>query len=148
VHHCPYCDGFENREKPIAVYGKNDKGAGLPLMMKQWSKDVILCTDGPTTISPEVQARLKQHGIAVWPEKIAELEGDDDGYLQRIRLADGSVLERTALFFTTGCVQRSDLWERLGCKRDEKHGIISDPITEERRQRRRSVWPRFARLIP
>jgi len=37
VHHCPYCDGFEHRDQPLAVYGEGDKGAGLALMMKQWS---------------------------------------------------------------------------------------------------------------
>jgi thioredoxin reductase len=131
VHQCPYCDGFENRDKPIGVYGKGDKGAGLALMMRQWSADIILCTDGPTTVSQEIQARLKQHGIEVCRDKVVKLEGDDKGCLQRICFADGSVLERTALFFSTGCVQRSDLWQRLGCKRDEKGGIISDPITEE-----------------
>ena len=46
VHHCPYCDGYEHRGKVIIAYGKGDKGAGLALMMKQWTSDVILCTDG------------------------------------------------------------------------------------------------------
>lgn len=131
VHHCPYCDGFENRDKPIAVYGKGEKGAGLALMMKQWSADVILCTDGPATFLPDMQARLEQQGIVVCREKIAKLEGDQDGHLHRICFANGSIIERTSLFFTTGCVQRSDLWETLGCKRDEKGGIITDPLTEE-----------------
>jgi thioredoxin reductase len=36
VHHCPYCDGWEWRDQPIAVYGRGDaKGAGLALMMLQ-----------------------------------------------------------------------------------------------------------------
>jgi thioredoxin reductase len=131
VHHCPYCDGFENRDKPIAVYGEGEKGAGLALMMKQWSADVILCTDGPSTLSPDMQARLEEHGIVVCPERVAKLEGDQNGHLQRICFGDGSVIERTALFFSTGCMQGSDLWERLGCKRDEKGGIISNPLTEE-----------------
>jgi thioredoxin reductase len=43
----------------------------------------------------------------------------------------GAFLERAALFFTTGCSQRSDLWERLGCKRDEKGSIVNDPLSEE-----------------
>jgi thioredoxin reductase len=129
VHHCPYCDGFENRDKPLAIYGKGDEGASLALMMKQWSGDVILCTDGPSVVSPELQARLQQHGVAICTQKIAKIEGDD--HLERICFTDGNVMKRTALFFTTGCKQRSDLWERLGCKRDEKGGIISDPITEE-----------------
>lgn len=131
VHHCPYCDGFEHRDEPLAVYGSGDKGAGLALMMKQWSSDVILCTDGPPQLSASVQARLQQHGIAVCSEAIAKLEGTDAGALQSIRLQSGRALERTAIFFTTGCRQGSDLWASLGCVRDEKGGIVTDPVTEE-----------------
>ena len=131
VHHCPYCDGFEHRDQPLAVYGNGDKGPALALMMKQWSDDIVLCTGGDTPISPEMLSRLAQHGIAVDQRPIAKLEGDDNGHLQGICFTDGTFLERAALFFTTGCSQRSDLSERLGCKRDEKGGIIIDPITEE-----------------
>jgi thioredoxin reductase len=131
VHHCPYCDGFEHRDQPLAVYGQGDKGGGLALMMKQWSDDVVLCTDGCSALSPGLQARLDQYRIAVRRERIAKLEGDGEGNLRRICFADGSVMNRTALFFTTGCSQGSDLGDRLGCRRDEKGGIISDPITEE-----------------
>ena len=131
VHHCPYCDGFEHRDQPIAVYGTGDKGAGLALTMKQWSSDVLLCTDGPSQVSPGMQARLEQHGISVCSETIARLEGTDDGSLQNIHLQNGKALKRTAMFFTTGCRQSSDLSARLGCARDEKGGIVTDPITEE-----------------
>ena len=131
VHHCPYCDGYENSDKPIAVYGKGDEGAGLALMMKQWSSDVVLYTDGESDISSEMRSRLGEHGIEIYGDKIVKLEGDDDGHLQRIRLIDGKAVDRAAMFFTTGCTQRSDLWQTLGCRRDEKGGIISDPITEE-----------------
>ena len=131
VHHCPYCDGFEHRDQPLAVYGVGDKGAGLALMMKQWSSDVILCTDGPAQVSSTMQARLNEHGIAVCSERIAKLDGTEDGALQRIHLQSGEVLKRTAMFFTTGCRQSSDLSAVLGCARDEKGGIVTDPVTEE-----------------
>ena len=131
VHHCPYCDGFEHRDQPLAVYGAGDKGAGLALMMKQWSSDVILCTDGGSEVSPTMHSRLKQHDIAIWAERIAKLEGTEDGALRRIHLQDGKVLERTAIFFTTGCRQTSDLSAALGCARDKKGGIVTDPVTEE-----------------
>jgi thioredoxin reductase len=131
VHHCPYCDGYESSDKPIAVYGKGDKGAGLALMMKQWSPDVVLCTDGESDISSEMRSRLEEHSIEIYGEKVVKLEGDNDGYLQRICLIDGKAVDRAAMFFTTGCAQRSDLWKTLGCRRDEKGGIIRDPETEE-----------------
>jgi thioredoxin reductase len=131
VHHCPYCDGFEHRDKAIAVYGKGNKGAGLALMMKQWSDDVILFTNGQTEIEPNTKKRLKCNGITVCTDKIARLEGDSQGRLSYIRLVGGSAVRRDALFFATSAVQRSDLWEKLGCKRDEKGGIVCDPVTEE-----------------
>ena len=131
VHHCPYCDGFEHRDQPLAVYGEGDKGASLALMMKQWSSDVLLCTDGPSTVSPSMQARLQEHGITVCSDTIARLEGTEDGALQKIHLQNGKALKRAAIFFTTGCRQGSDLSAALGCARDEKGGIVTDPVTEE-----------------
>ena len=131
VHHCPYCDGFEHRDQPLAVYGAGDKGAGLALMMKQWSSDVLLCTDGPSSVSPSMRARLQQHGITVCSEPISRLEGTDDGALKAIHLQSGKVLNRAAIFFATGCRQASALSASLGCARDKKGGIITDPVTEE-----------------
>jgi thioredoxin reductase len=59
------------------------------------------------------------------------LEGDDAGHLHRILFKDGETVDRAAMFLPTGCAQRSNLWQTLGCKRDEKGDIISDPVTEE-----------------
>jgi thioredoxin reductase len=131
VHHCPYCDGFEHRDQPLAVYGAGDKGAGLALMMKLWSGDVVLCTDGQEEVSPSMQERLRAQGIAVHTEKIAKLEGTEDGHLHTIHLQGGKSVARSALFFTTGCAQRSDLSASLGCMRDEKGGIITSRRAEE-----------------
>ena len=130
VHHCLYCDGFEYADKPIAAYGEGDMGAGLALVMKQWSADVILCTDGGPTLSTDMQKRLATNGIPIFEAPIAALEGDGS-VLRGIRFDDGSYIERGALFFSTGCHQRSDLWLALGCARDDKGGIITDVLTEE-----------------
>jgi thioredoxin reductase len=100
-------------------------------MMKQWSSDVLLCTDGPSQVSQIMQERLQRHGISVCSERIAKLEGTNEGILQRIHLQSGKTVERGVIFFTTGCHQSSDLSAELGCARDEKGGIVTDPATEE-----------------
>jgi thioredoxin reductase len=100
-------------------------------MMKQWSTDVVLLTDGPSQISAELAARLQRHRIPIYSEQITTLEGTDEGALQLIRLRGGRTLERKAMFFTTGCRQASALSESLGCVRDERGGIVTDPVTEE-----------------
>jgi thioredoxin reductase len=131
VHHCPYCDGFEYSDQAVAVYGKGDKGAGLALMMKQWSSDVLLFTDGLSPIAPAMLLRLEQHGIGVFTDRIAKLEGTSDGRLEQIHLVNGAAVARSSMFFTTGCHQSSSLSATLGCVRDEKGGIVTDPVTEE-----------------
>jgi thioredoxin reductase len=130
VHHCLYCDGFEYADKPLAAFGDGDKGAGLALMMRQWTADVILCVGGGAMPTPAMQKRLATQGVPIFEAPIEALEGDGS-VLRRIRFADGSFIERSALFFATGCHQRSDLWRALGCARDEKGGIVTDALTEE-----------------
>jgi thioredoxin reductase len=115
VFHCPYCDGWEVRDRPLAAYGHGRTGAGLAISLQAWSDDVVLCTDGPPGLTPEEAAALARRRIPVRSQKIARLEGDGDR-LGEIVFRDGSRLARCALFLSTGQDQRSSLAARLGCK--------------------------------
>jgi thioredoxin reductase len=119
VFHCPYCDGWEVRGQPIAIYGNGDRGLGLSLELTGWSRDLVLCTDGPSEIDDRGRGRLASQGIEVREDRVAQLDGQD-GQLRDIVFADGSRLARRAMFFTTGQAQRSDLLLRLGCEFNEK----------------------------
>jgi len=119
VFHCPYCDGWELRDQPIAIYGKGSRGAGLSLELTAWSRDLVLCTDGPSEIDDDDRGRLDRNGIVVREEGVLALEGRD-GMLERITFASGLPLARKALFFTTGQFQRSALAIGLGCEFNEK----------------------------
>lgn len=114
VHHCPYCDGWEWRDQPLASYGRGQAGAGLALGLSVWSRDVLLCTDGPAGISKSMRAQLGGMGIRVRTERIVRLEGRD-GMLDRIVFGSGQPEPRRALFFAAGQHQASDLPARLGC---------------------------------
>jgi thioredoxin reductase len=129
VHHCLYCDGFEYAGKPMAALGTGDKGADLAVMMKHWIANVVACSDG-TEISVNAARKLKQHGIPLRSEPVVALDGAN-GVLTRIKFKNAPDLERAGLFFSTGCRQASDLSERLGCMRDVKGGVVTDPETEE-----------------
>ena len=69
VHHCLYCDGFEYAGKPVAAYGKGDKGAELAVMMKHWMPDVVACSDG-TEVSAKAVRKLEEHKIPLRSEPI------------------------------------------------------------------------------
>ena len=125
VFHCPYCDGWEVRDQPLAIYGRGDRGIGVALELTAWSRDLVLCTDGPSEIEAESLERLTRHRIAVREERIVRLEGNGDGILQRIVFDTGEPLDRRALFFTTGQYQRSDLLLRLGCEFNDKGTVLT-----------------------
>lgn len=114
IFHCPYCDGWELRDKPLAIYGQGENGTGLALELTAWSRDLVLCTDGEGTLSETELARLKVHSVEVRQQKIAGLEGEG-GSLQKINFVDGSSVARSGMFFSTGEKQHSDLAHRLGC---------------------------------
>jgi thioredoxin reductase len=119
VFHCPYCDGWELCDQPLAIYGRGERGVGLSLELTVWSRDLVLCTDGAAEIEPDDRVRLERNGIAIREERVAALEGAD-GILSRVVFENAPPLERRALFFTTGQYQRSDLLERLGCEFNDK----------------------------
>jgi thioredoxin reductase len=119
VFHCPYCDGWEVRDLPLAVYGRGRRGLGLSLELTGWSRDIVLCTDGPSEIDDEGRMQLARVRIPIRDERIGRLEGQD-GRLERVVFADGDVLARRALFFTTGQTQQSSLASSLGCELNEK----------------------------
>jgi thioredoxin reductase len=78
-----------------------------------------LCTDGPSEIAADEQARLQRNGIALREDRVTRLEGDD-GRLRDVVFASGERVSRTALFFSTGQTQQSDLSLRLGCEINDK----------------------------
>jgi thioredoxin reductase len=125
IHHCPYCDGWEHRDEPLAVYGREQSGIGLARTLLLWSRDVVLCTDGPAQLSPEDHQELARHRIPVREEPVARLEGHE-GVLERSVFADGQVLPRRALFFHTGQHTRSQLAASLGCTFSERGSIETD----------------------
>jgi thioredoxin reductase len=127
VHHCPYCDGWEWRDQPIAAYGRGSEGAGLAVLLSVWSRDLVLCTDGQADLSDDDRARLARLEIAVREEPIERLEGDD-GRLGRIVFRNGRPLDRSALFLHMPTHQRSDLALSLGCALDHRGGIQADEV--------------------
>src|SRR6478609_7264720 len=46
VFHCAFCDGWEVRDRRLALRGSGLGAARSALVLAGWSDDVVLCTDG------------------------------------------------------------------------------------------------------
>jgi thioredoxin reductase len=113
VFHCPYCDGWEWRDRRLAAFGRGSSVTGLALGLRTWSNDILVCTHG-ARLDTAQRDRLARNGVAVRTERIAELE-HDQGQLTRVAFTTGEASERDALFFSTGQHPQSPLAIALGC---------------------------------
>src|SRR4051812_34371649 len=113
IFHCPYCDGWEERDRPLAAFGRGAEVAGLALGLKTWSADVVVCTHGDR-MDRRLRDRLQRNNIPVRTERIERIE-HDNGACTALVFAQGDPLPRTALFFATGQHPQSSLAVSLGC---------------------------------
>jgi thioredoxin reductase len=122
VFQCPYCDGWEVRDAPIAVYGKRRRGFEMARAMTAWSNDIVLCTDGAARFTATEKSHLHRNGIPIIEDHIERLEGTR-GQLSEIVFRGGRRLKRSALFFDTPSSGQSKLAEAVGCQ-FARHGGI------------------------
>lgn len=138
VYPCPYCDGWEVRDRPLAVMDEGDGVAERAVLIRQWSADLVALTNGVPP-SEETRARLGSLGVPVYERRISGLEGKGEGSegLSRIVFEDGTSIEREGLFYVPPQRQRSDLAEGLGCEigpmGPAQDIVKADPITKATR---------------
>jgi thioredoxin reductase len=125
VHHCPYCDGWEARDKKLGVYARNKNGAELAMALKGWSDDVTLYTDGKNKLKPEQEEQLRALNIDIvrWP--VQKLLGND-GQLSSIAFKNGETKACDTLFFVNGYTQQCNLAETFDCEVSSKGVVITN----------------------
>jgi thioredoxin reductase len=122
VFHCAFCDGWEVRDRPLALHGSGPAAVRSALVLAAWSNDVVLCTDG----APDPGGTLlTAAGVRVRTEPIARLAGND-GHLTQIEFSHGPPEQRQALFVNTRRDQPNRLAATLGCELTAAGTILTD----------------------
>jgi thioredoxin reductase len=125
VFHCAFCDGWEMAGRPIAMHARGPRAARLALLLRGWSDDVVLCTDGPGGISDEDRARLTSGGVRIREERIARLDSRRRR-LTEIVFDEGAPEPREALFVRPRRTQPTEIAQRLGLELNEDELIVAD----------------------
>lgn len=125
LFNCPYCDGWELRDQPLVVVSVYPSAFHTAKLLLNWSKDVVLCTNGHATLSVQQQEWLQSKGITVMEQPIGAFIGQN-GYLEQVRFADGTHITRTGGFVTPKFVPKVSFGESLGCEMTELGGIRTD----------------------
>ncbi len=138
VFHCPFCHGWEVRDRALGVIDPGPAGAHRALLLTMWSDDVTLYTDGPAVLESTDTDRLRAAGITVEERPVAALTGPD-GALETVELADGSTRSCTGLLLPITLHQRSPLAAQLGAEPAPPGMIAADAV---------AIDPMFATTVP
>jgi thioredoxin reductase len=121
VYHCPYCDGWEVRNLPLAVYGRGEDAFRRTKLLTAWSRKAALYSDGPAELSAAQRQQLEAAGITICEARITRLAGETR--LEKIIFEDGSSVECRGLFAKPAQQQQSAFARSLGLELDE-HNLV------------------------
>lgn len=112
---CPYCDGWERRDDPLAVFGNVNGIYSYVQKIFGWSKDLILFTDGPARLDMEQRQALRARRVGLEEGLIAELLHTAEGTLTHVVMNDGRHIARSGGFLMdTNERQATNIPESLG----------------------------------
>lgn len=111
---CPYCDAWEVRGKRIAAIGKGARAVELAQELRQWSHDLIVCTQGENALALEHRRWVDATGSMLVPQPIHRFHVHD-GRLTAIEFADGRQESCEAVFLSAPLRPRYPLVDMLGC---------------------------------
>ena len=124
---CPYCDGWEQRDKPLVVIAEKEEHAlHLAQLIYNWSQDLVVVTNG-SQLSNDGVTELQKRNIEVICEPIKSLLGND-GYLQKIEFVTGETIERSGGFVAPTYYRPNQFIEKLGCEIHESGKVITDGV--------------------
>ncbi|APA97984.1 NAD(P)/FAD-dependent oxidoreductase [Nocardia seriolae] len=141
VVHCPYCHGWEVRDRPIGVLGLGPMGIHLALLFRQWSSDVVYFAHTGTPPTEPESEQLAARGIRVVTGAIDAVEVSDDR-IAGVRLADGTTVAREILAAPSRTVARAGFLADLGLRPTEHPSGVGEylPADPVGRTETAGVW--------
>jgi thioredoxin reductase len=130
VFHCPFCHGWEVRDRALGVLDRGTDGMNRALLLRAWSDDVTLLTDGPSELGDGDADRLRAAGVAIDERSVAGLRGPGET-LTAVAFADGSERPCGGLLVPAPMHQRSPLAERLGAALAEQGPVVADAVVTD-----------------
>lgn len=127
VFHCPFCHGWEVRDQTLGVLDRGDTGVHRALLLKVWSDDITLFTDGPSELDEARASILSDAGVQIDERAVAGLESED-GELTAVAFTDGDRRACTGLLVPVTLHQRSPLAEQLGAVMAAPGALAADAV--------------------
>jgi thioredoxin reductase len=113
---CPYCDGWELKDKPLVIIVEDGQQAfHMGKLAWNWSHDLLVCTNDHTALTEEQKAALRKKEIQIVEDRITALVGKN-GMLEQVVFANHEESARQGGFIAPRWQQASSFGAQLGCE--------------------------------
>jgi thioredoxin reductase len=113
VMHCPYCHGWEVRDRAIGVLATGPLSVHQALLLRQWSADLVFFPHTGPQPAGQQAADLAARGIRVVPGRVTSVLSSG-GRLTGLRLAGGTEARREVLAVAPRMTARAGFLAPLG----------------------------------
>lgn len=120
---CPFCDGWEVRDRRIAAFGPGREAVELGQELYGWSKDLIICVERDD-LTDRDRRWIAAANVALKVGKLEALSGSDPETI--LKFADGDAVTCRALFISAPLRQHSPLFAKLGCRIGDDGLVVVD----------------------
>jgi thioredoxin reductase len=131
VLHCPYCHGYEVRDRRIAAIANTSAAIHQAVILPDWGPTTLF-TQGLFEPTEEETALLATRRVEIERTPVVELLGEGSA-TEALRLADGRTVAAEVVFTAPRTRMASRLAEQLGCAfTDGMTGphIVVDPMQQ------------------
>jgi len=122
VLHCPYCHGWEVRDKVLGVIWNRPDTVRFANIVRQWTRDLVLFV--PHDLLAEAdRPLLATRSVRVVEGGVERVVVEDD-QLTGVLLGDGRTVALDAVFVPPRLVPNDSLLTGLGCVRDDLGWVV------------------------
>jgi thioredoxin reductase len=132
VVQCPYCHGWEARDRPWGYLARAEHASHLQLFAVQlrgWTRDVCVFTNGEVELPAAVESQLVAAGLRIETGRIARLVASEHR-LQAIELTDGARVD-CELLFAHPPQRQAELLRELEVALDDEGFVQVDAMTRQ-----------------
>jgi thioredoxin reductase/SAM-dependent methyltransferase len=116
VIHCPFCHGFEVRDRRIVQIVTHAAGLHPAGLFRQLSNRYTVVLHDHVDVDDADVERLRASGVTVVEATVRRVVSDDDGRVAGVELDDGSRLDADAVAIGPRFRVRAEAFEELGLR--------------------------------
>lgn len=127
IVHCPYCHGYEIRQRKTAIMSDVQTAIHLAPLVRNLTKSLSIITNDSTEFSPEEVESINNNKVRIIQKEVIEIE-HENGQLKQLLFSDHSKEAFDAAYASLPFIQHSDIPNSLGCELNDQGYLQVDSM--------------------